>query len=101
MFPKMKSPMLQIGRIVTIIMCAIIVYTEINFIPTVINSRTKVAHIPLVLIHGMILIGFVYYAIDLMINCYKHWKNIPLGHPQEIDSGENIFDDETEKGDNR
>lgn len=100
-FPKMKSPMLQIGRIITIIMCAVIVYTEIGFIPTVINSRTKVAHIPLALIHSMILLGFVYYAIDLMINCYMHWKHIPLGHPQEIDSGENIFDEETEKGDDR
>lgn len=98
-FPKMKAPMLQIGRIVTILMCAMIVYTEILFIPTLGTSATKVAHIPLALIHMMVLIGFILYGIDLMINCYKHWKHIPLGHVPEITSGEDIFTDETEKGD--
>lgn len=77
-FPKMKNPMLQIGRIFTMLMCAVIVYAEIIFIPSVARSTTKIVHVPLAAIHGMILVGFVLYFIDLAINCYKQWKGNPL-----------------------
>lgn len=82
-FPKWKSPALQIGRLLTMAMCLFIIYTEIRFLPTVALSTTKVAHIPLPWIHSMILIGFLLYFIDLSINCYKHWRHIPFGRPEE------------------
>ena len=86
-FPKMRKPMLQIGRFATMGMCAFIVYTEIRFLPSVVHASTKVAHVPLALIHGMILVGFILYFIDLGINCYKHWKHIPIGRPEDADDG--------------
>lgn len=94
-FPKMRSPMLQIGRFCTMGMCLFIIYTEILFLPSLANARTRVAHIPLTVIHSMILVGFILYLIDLMINCYKHWKHIPFG-PEDVQT-ENIFD-ESEPG---
>lgn len=97
-FPKMKAPMLQIGRILTMVMCAFIIYTEIIFLPSVVHGTTKVVHIPLTWIHAMILVGFVFYFIDLSVNCYKHWKHIPFGLTDNSAEEDSIFDVPTKMG---
>jgi TRAP-type C4-dicarboxylate transport system permease small subunit len=97
-FPKLRKPMLQIGRICTMAMCAFIIYTEIQFLPSVARGTTKVARIPLRWIHEIILVGFVLYFIDLGINCYKHWKHIPFGLAEESEENEGTIFDESEEG---
>ena len=98
-FPKLKQPMLQIGRFATMILCVLIIYTEARFIPQIVKGTTKVVRIPLPLIHGMILVGFALYFIDLSINCYKYWKHIPIDTVLDTneESGK-IFDAEEEGG---
>ena len=93
-FPKMREPMLQIGRFATMFMCLFVVYCEYLFWPNVIKGTTKVVHVPLVFVHGMIAIGFVFYFVDLCINCWKHFKHIPIAHADLSDSATVIFDEE-------
>ena len=93
-FPKMKQPMLQIGRFATMFMCLFVIYTEYLFWPNVVNGTTKVVHVPLVFVHGMIAVGFFFYFVDLCINCWKHFKHIPIAHAELVDTGSEIFDED-------
>lgn len=67
-WPRTKFWLMVVGKIICCIYCGFVIYSECILIPPISKLTTAAVHIPIVLIHGLILLGSAMWIIQNLIS---------------------------------